>query len=304
MPVLKQSSRLAADRSSRCPGAGLPARRRSTRPIATATATWSPTCRPIRSRSSIRSTLIFAYTPVEDPAVYGKVWDGFIKHLEKTTGKRVVFFPVQSNAAQYEAMRSGRLHVAGVNAGGNPTRGELRRLRAVRHDGGEGRQLRLRDGNHRAGRQPDQDAGRPQGQEDRLHRADLELRLQGAVGDPRRPTSSSRPSGTSSRCSPASTTTRSSASSTRTTTRRRSPIRCSTRMIDRKVFDPGEDPLDLQVGDLPDHRLRPRLQPRSEAGREDQGGVLHLPVGGLGAQAASSRRRTSSSRSPTRRTGA
>jgi phosphonate transport system substrate-binding protein len=65
------------------------------------------------------STLIFSYTPVEDPAVYQKVWDGFIKHLEKTTGKKVVFFPVQSNAAQYEAMRSGRLHIAGVNAGGN-----------------------------------------------------------------------------------------------------------------------------------------------------------------------------------------
>ena len=64
-------------------------------------------------------TLIFSYTPVEDPAVYQKVWDGFIKYLEKKTGKRVVFFPVQSNAAQYEAMRSGRLHIAGVNAGGN-----------------------------------------------------------------------------------------------------------------------------------------------------------------------------------------
>ena len=36
------------------------------------------------------------------------------------TGKKVVFFPVQSYAAQYEAMRSGRLHVAGVNTGGNP----------------------------------------------------------------------------------------------------------------------------------------------------------------------------------------
>ena len=47
------------------------------------------------------------------------MWDGFIKNLEKITGKQVVFFPVQSNAAQYEAMRSGRLHVAGVNAGGN-----------------------------------------------------------------------------------------------------------------------------------------------------------------------------------------
>ena len=66
------------------------------------------------------STLIFAYTPVEDPAVYSKVWDGFIKHLEKVTGKKVVFFPVQSNAAEIEAMRSGRLHIAGFNTGSNP----------------------------------------------------------------------------------------------------------------------------------------------------------------------------------------
>lgn len=66
------------------------------------------------------STLVFAYTPVEDPAVYAKVWDGFIKHMEKTTGKKVQFFPVQSNAAQLEAMRAGRLHVAGFNTGSNP----------------------------------------------------------------------------------------------------------------------------------------------------------------------------------------
>ena len=66
------------------------------------------------------STLVFAYTPVEDPAVYAKVWDGFIKHMEKTAGKKVQFFPVQSNAAQLEAMRAGRLHVAGFNTGSNP----------------------------------------------------------------------------------------------------------------------------------------------------------------------------------------
>lgn len=65
-------------------------------------------------------TIIFSYTPVEDPAVYAKVWDGFIKHMSEVTGKKVVFFPVQSYAAQYEAMRSGRLHIAGVNTGGNP----------------------------------------------------------------------------------------------------------------------------------------------------------------------------------------
>jgi phosphonate transport system substrate-binding protein len=66
------------------------------------------------------AALIFSYTPVEDPAVYEKVWDGFIDHLEMITGKRVIFFPVQSYAAQYEAMRSGRLHIAGINTGGTP----------------------------------------------------------------------------------------------------------------------------------------------------------------------------------------
>ena len=65
-------------------------------------------------------TLIFAYTPVEDPAVYEKAWADFLTHMEKVTGKKVVFFSVQSNAAQIEAMRSGRLHVAGFNTGSNP----------------------------------------------------------------------------------------------------------------------------------------------------------------------------------------
>ncbi|MCZ6730013.1 MAG: phosphate/phosphite/phosphonate ABC transporter substrate-binding protein [SAR324 cluster bacterium] len=65
-------------------------------------------------------TLIFAYTPVEDPAVYKKAWAGFMAHVSKVTGKRVRFFAVQSNAAQLEAMRAGRLHVAGFNTGSNP----------------------------------------------------------------------------------------------------------------------------------------------------------------------------------------
>jgi phosphonate transport system substrate-binding protein len=65
-------------------------------------------------------TLIFAYTPVEDPAVYAKAWSDFLTHMEKVTGKKVVFFPVQSNAAELEAMRAGRLHIAGFNTGSNP----------------------------------------------------------------------------------------------------------------------------------------------------------------------------------------
>lgn len=64
--------------------------------------------------------LVFSYTPVEDPAVYGRVWAEFIDHLSQVTGKRVRFFPVQSNAAQLEAMRAGRLHVAGFNTGSTP----------------------------------------------------------------------------------------------------------------------------------------------------------------------------------------
>ena len=40
--------------------------------------------------------------------------------MEDVTGKKVQFFPVQSNAAQIEAMRAGRLHIAGFNTGSNP----------------------------------------------------------------------------------------------------------------------------------------------------------------------------------------
>ena len=65
------------------------------------------------------STIIFTYTPVEDPAVYASIWQGFVDHMAAVTDRKVVFFPVQSNAAQVEAMRSGRLHVAGFN-GSNP----------------------------------------------------------------------------------------------------------------------------------------------------------------------------------------
>lgn len=65
-------------------------------------------------------TLIFAYTPVEDPAVYVDVWADFLDHMSEVTGKDVQFFPVQSNAAQQEALRAGRLHVAGFNTGGVP----------------------------------------------------------------------------------------------------------------------------------------------------------------------------------------
>ena len=75
---------------------------------------------PDASEQQDPGTLIFAYTPVEDPAVYAEVWGDFLDHLSAVTGKKVQFFPVQSNAAQIEAMRAGRLHIAGFNTGSNP----------------------------------------------------------------------------------------------------------------------------------------------------------------------------------------
>ncbi len=65
-------------------------------------------------------TLIFAYTPVEDPAIYADIWQPFIDHLAEVTGRNVRFFAVQSNSAQVEAMRSGRLHIAGFSTGPTP----------------------------------------------------------------------------------------------------------------------------------------------------------------------------------------
>ena len=63
------------------------------------------------------STLVFTYTPVEDPAVYENIFKPFTDYLSKCTAKRVVFYQVQSNAAEIEAMRSGRLHVGGFSTG-------------------------------------------------------------------------------------------------------------------------------------------------------------------------------------------
>lgn len=63
------------------------------------------------------STLIFTYTPVEDPAVYRDLFNDFMDYLSKATGKRVTYYTVHSNAAQIEAMRSGRLHVGGFSTG-------------------------------------------------------------------------------------------------------------------------------------------------------------------------------------------
>lgn len=63
------------------------------------------------------STLVFTYTPVEDPAVYKDAFQEFQQYLSEATGKKVIYYTVHSNAAEVEAIRSGRLHIAGFSTG-------------------------------------------------------------------------------------------------------------------------------------------------------------------------------------------
>jgi len=62
-------------------------------------------------------TLIFSYTPVEDPSVYENVFTEFMTYMSEVTGKKTKWYGAESYAAQVEAMRSGRLHVAGISTG-------------------------------------------------------------------------------------------------------------------------------------------------------------------------------------------
>jgi phosphonate transport system substrate-binding protein len=72
---------------------------------------------PAAGKCQNPGTLVFTYTPVEDPAVYKDLFTDFQEYLSKATGKKVVYYSVQSNAAEVEAMRSGRLHIAGFSTG-------------------------------------------------------------------------------------------------------------------------------------------------------------------------------------------
>jgi len=91
--------------------------------------------------------LIFAYTPVEDPLVYKEAWSDFIVYLSEVTGKRVRFFPFQSNDAQIEAMRIGKLHVAGFNTGSVPKAVNCAGFHPIammgKADGGHGYEMEL-----------------------------------------------------------------------------------------------------------------------------------------------------------------
>lgn len=72
---------------------------------------------PPESELQDPDVLFFTYTPLEDPAVYIDMFEPFLAHLEEVTGKEIRYFTAQSYSAQIEAMRSGRLHIAGISTG-------------------------------------------------------------------------------------------------------------------------------------------------------------------------------------------
>ena len=66
-------------------------------------------------------TLVFGNTPKQSFIFSKGAQKALMAHIEKVTGKRVVFFPYQTNSAELEAMRTGMLHIAGMNTGSVPT---------------------------------------------------------------------------------------------------------------------------------------------------------------------------------------
>jgi phosphonate transport system substrate-binding protein len=62
-------------------------------------------------------TLVWAFAPIEDPAVYAQLFRPFTQHLSSCLDRQIVYYPVQSVAAEIGAMRAGRLHFAGFSTG-------------------------------------------------------------------------------------------------------------------------------------------------------------------------------------------
>ena len=65
-------------------------------------------------------TLEFSLTPTEDPTVYEETLRPLLDNIEEETGKTVNYASLDSYAAQVEAMRSERLHLAGFSTGAVP----------------------------------------------------------------------------------------------------------------------------------------------------------------------------------------
>jgi phosphonate transport system substrate-binding protein len=183
-------------------------------------------------------------------------------------------------------MRSGRLHIAGFNTGSNPLAVACAGFRPftimASEDGGFGYEMEIIT-YPGSGIETVEDI---KGKHPGLHLRDLELRLQGAVGDPEGRVRHGRRARISSRSSRASMTTRSSASPTRTTCRGHRQLgdepddrpRCRDRTADQVVSIYKSQTFPT-TGYGTVYNLKPEL-----AG-QDQGSLLQLRLGRLFAEA-------------------
>ncbi|MBS1252247.1 MAG: Phosphate-import protein PhnD [Anaerolineales bacterium] len=82
----------------------------------------SPVCATPTDESELidPDTIEFAVVPTEDPALYRDTFEPLLENMRNETGKEVRYNPLSSYAAQVEAMRSERLHVAGFSTGTVP----------------------------------------------------------------------------------------------------------------------------------------------------------------------------------------
>ena len=110
------------------------------------------------------------------------IFKPFTDYLAQCTGKRVVFYQVQSNAAEIEAMRSGPPARRRLLHRPDRLRGEPRRRHPVRDQGQREGMAGLQPDHGREEGQPVPEARRPQGQEGRAHLALVELRPPRAAG--------------------------------------------------------------------------------------------------------------------------
>ena len=196
-------------------------------------------------------------------------------HLAKCLDKKVVFYQVQNNAAEIEAMRSGRLHVGGFStgptafavnlAGAIPfaikgTEKEFQGYNLIVIVKASSPYQKLSDlkGKKFAHTAPSSNSG---------HLAPLAL-FPARAWRPRRITSP---------CSPASTTSRCSAWAPATTTPRSRLRRIPSH--GRARPDQGVRlPRDLSQPEIPDVVVRLRARPRAEARRQDAHLLLRLPL--------------------------
>jgi len=104
---------------------------------------------PPRERGRLKdpATLVFSYAPVDDPALYQEKFSELLTHLSKMTGRKVRWYPTESHAEQVEAIRAGRLHIAGVGGSSAPyavnLAGFVPLVAIQRHDGSTGYSLQV-----------------------------------------------------------------------------------------------------------------------------------------------------------------